>query len=166
MPNFVQSLKAEIVRLSRKEVKTAVKSLRSSNVNLKKSVALLKKKTALLEAENRRLSAFFKKTQASQPQISPEGKEKVRFTSKSILKLRTKRGLSQESFAKLLGVSSQNVYAMEHKQGRLKLRAKTLLNLLPLRGMGKREAKKRIDEMKSTKQVKVTGKKKAKRKQK
>jgi DNA-binding transcriptional regulator YiaG len=163
MPNFVQSLKAEIVRLSKKEVRAAVNPLRSSNVNLKKSVALLKKKTTLLEAENRRLSAFFKKTQDNRPQTSPEGNAKARITSKSIKILRAKLGLSQDSFAKLLDVSSQNVYAMEHKQGRLKLRVKTLSNLLPLRGMGKREAKKRLEGMNSKKTTPVITRKKSKR---
>jgi DNA-binding XRE family transcriptional regulator len=144
MPNFAQSLKSEIIRLSRKEIKVSVPPLRRSNINFKKSVAELKKKVTSLETENKRLLALYNKTQS---QVSPEAAKKVRITSKSIKKLRAKLGLSQESFAKLIGVSSQAVYAMEHKDGRMKLRTNTLANLLSARGMGKREAKKRVEEI-------------------
>jgi hypothetical protein len=36
---------------------------------------------------------------------------------------------------------------MEHKEGRMKLRPKTLTNLLAIRAMGKREVKKRLEEL-------------------
>ena len=36
---------------------------------------------------------------------------------------------------------------MEHKVGRLKFRSATLANLLSLRGLGKREARKRLKEI-------------------
>ena len=142
MPNIAQALKAEIVRLSRKEIKTSVNPLRVSNFALKKIVWGLKKKVSVLETENKRLLAFQK-----QLQIPQEVAEKARITSKGIRILRTKLGLSQDSFAKILGVSSQAVYAMEHKEGRLKFRPTTLSNLLSVREIGKREAKKRLEEI-------------------
>jgi hypothetical protein len=45
MSNIAQVLKSEIVRLSRKEVKSAVHPLRSSTFLLRKIVADLKKRT-------------------------------------------------------------------------------------------------------------------------
>jgi DNA-binding transcriptional regulator YiaG len=89
--------------------------------------------------------------QEQQPDVSPEEAKKARISSKGIRKLRTKLGLSQDSFAKLLGVTSQAVYSMEHKNGRLKLRPATLSHLFSVREMGKREAKSRLEEMEKKK---------------
>jgi DNA-binding transcriptional regulator YiaG len=147
MPNFAQALKAEIVRLSRKEIKAAVNPIRASNVALKKNVRELKKIVLSLKTENKRLSDFCENIRETQPAVSPEKAEKARFTSRGIRILRTKLGLSQNSFAKLLGVSNQAVYAMEHKEGRLKFRPATLSTLLCVREMGKREAQRRLAEI-------------------
>jgi DNA-binding transcriptional regulator YiaG len=146
MPNLSQAIKAEIVRISRKEIKASVNPLRSSNFILKRTVAELNKRIAGLEAENKRLLSL-SKNRMEQPLVSPEVAEKARITSKGVRKLREKLGLSQDEFARLLGVSSQSVYAMEHKEGRrLRLRPATLANLLSVREMGKREAKSRLKE--------------------
>jgi DNA-binding transcriptional regulator YiaG len=144
MSHIAQVFKSEIVRLSRKEVKSAVHPLRGSHFLLRKTVAELKKRIGALETENKRLSVIAQKEQA---RVSPDIVEKVRITSKGVRILRTKLGLSQDSFAKLLGVSSQAVYSMEHKGGRLRLRQGTLTNMISLRGIGKREAKRKLEEI-------------------
>jgi DNA-binding transcriptional regulator YiaG len=150
MPNVAQALKAEIVRISRKEIKTAVNPLRRSNTALKRSAAELKKKIRILETENKRLSSFHNAI-PQQEQESAQTENKLRLTSKGIKKLRMKLGLSQEAFAKLLGVSGQAVNAMEHKNGSVKLRSATLSNLLSVRKIGKREAQKRLKDTKRKK---------------
>jgi DNA-binding transcriptional regulator YiaG len=164
MSNIAQALKAEIVRLCRKEIKASVNPLRKSNFALKKAVWDLKNSISALTAENKRLSAICKSAQENQLAVPPEAAEKARFTSKGIRILRTKLGLSQESFAKLLGVSSQAVYVMEHKEGkRLKLRPKTLSSLLSAREMGKREAKGRLEEIAGKKQTQPVARNRSKR---
>lgn len=150
MANLSQAIKAEIVRISRKEIKSSVGPLHSSSVALKHSVAGLKRRIAELESSNKQLMASYKKEQAT-PQIAPEEMEKARITSRTVRKLREKLGVSQESFAKLLGVSSQAVYSMEHKDGRLKLRPRTLTGLLAVRGMGKRDVQKKLEAEKPAK---------------
>lgn len=147
MPNIAQALKAEIVRISRKETKASVDPIRKSNVSLKKNVADFKKRIAALESEIKSLKTVYKKNEGQKPEVTSEAAEKVRFTSKGIIKLRNKIGVTQGQFAKLIGVSSQNIYSLEHKEGRLKFRSTTLANLLSIRGLGKREAKKRLEEM-------------------
>jgi DNA-binding transcriptional regulator YiaG len=147
MANVAQALKAEIVRISRKEIKASVDSIHKTTIGLKKTVAEFKKRIAALETENKILKSISKKFEDQKPEVTPEVAEKVRFTSKSIVILRNKLGLTQEQFGKIIGVSSQNVHALEHKDGRLKFRAATLANLLSIRGLGKREAKKRLEEM-------------------
>lgn len=149
MPNLSQILKAEIGRISRKEVRASVNPLRSTNYILKRTVASLKKRVAFLEVENKRviaaLNAIQEKTNESA--IAQGADAKVRVTSRTIRALRKKLGLSQDSFAALLGVSGQSVYIMERKSGRLRLRGSTLIKLLALRGIGKREAARRVEEI-------------------
>ena len=145
MPNIGQAFKAEIVRISKKEIKGSVHPLHRSTIGMKKTIVELKRRIAVLESENKRMVSFFKNTQ--QPKVPPEVAQKARITSKGIRKLRAKMGLSQDAFAKLLNVSSQAVYAMEHKEGRIKLRPATLSHLLLVRQMGKREIKKRLEDI-------------------
>jgi len=145
MPNIAQAIKAEISRISRKEVKASVNPLRSSVFILKRTVAELRRKAAALEAENKRFSALLKDRKL--PQVSPEEARKARVTSKSVKALRAKLGISQESLAKLLSISSQAVYAMEKKGARLRLRPATLAGMLALRQVGKREIRKRLEEL-------------------
>ena len=145
MPNFAQAVKAEIIRLSRKEIRAQVNPLKSSNFILKRSVSELKKKVAALESDNNRLSSLVK---GGKPQVSAEEASKARVTSKNFKALRRNLGLSQDGFAKLLGISSQAVYANEHKAGKLRLRPATLSAVLSLRNVGKREAKRMLEETK------------------
>jgi DNA-binding transcriptional regulator YiaG len=143
MSNVAKAFRAEIIRLSGKEVKAAVNPLKKSNFALKKSVWELNRKVATLESETKRLLAS-----RTEPQVPKEKIAKARITSKNVRALRTKLGLSQDSFAKLLGVSGQAVYSIEHKEGRrLKLRPATMSHLLLVREMGKREAKKSLEEI-------------------
>jgi DNA-binding transcriptional regulator YiaG len=147
MPNLSQVIKAEIARISRREIKSATTPIKNSTVVVKKTSADLKKRIAALESEVKRLAAFYTTLQTerkSQPVETTENK--ARISAKGIRTLRNKLGLSQDAFAKLLGVSSQAVYIMEHKTGRLSLRSATLTNLLAIRGIGKREAQARLAE--------------------
>jgi DNA-binding transcriptional regulator YiaG len=149
MPNLSQVIKAEISRISRREIKAATNPIRSSTVSLKKTAADLKRKVAALESDVKRLLTFFNAQQAQQQsQAVQTNDNKTRVTAKGVRTLRSKLGLSQEAFAKLLGVSSQAVYIMEHKEGRLNLRSATLSHLLAIRGIGKREAKAKLAEKK------------------
>ncbi|MFH0920809.1 MAG: hypothetical protein V1913_10650 [Fibrobacterota bacterium] len=145
MPNLSQILKAEISRIARRETKSFVNPLRASNFTLKKAVAELKRKVTVLVSENKRLSAFCNNTR-SQVEVKPEDIQNARITVRSVKALRKKLGLSQTAFGKLLGISGQSVLIMEKKTGRLKLRSSTLASLLSIRGIGRREAKKRLEE--------------------
>jgi DNA-binding transcriptional regulator YiaG len=145
MPNFNQALKAEVVRIARKEIKSTVNSIRSSTIVLKKTSVNLKKRVAFLEAENKRLLSN-QKSIKQEPLASPETKAKVRLTSKGIRQLREKLGLSQGDLAALIGISNQAVHAMEHKEGKLKLRPSNLVKVLAIRKLGKREIQKALEE--------------------
>lgn len=72
--------------------------------------------------------------------------------------MRRKLGLSQESFAKLVGVSPNAVYQWERKSGMLRLRSKTHAAVMAARKLGSREAKAKLAEVATVKKAKSAGK--------
>jgi len=160
MAKLAEVLRAEIIRISRREARVATSGIREAKIRLTKTVADLKRKIAKLQGENKWLVAAEKKRLAQKPQIAPEETRKARLTSKGMRRLRKKLGLSQANLAKLLGASTQTVHMWETKKGPLRLRGNTLAAVLSARDMGAREAKRRIAEM----GTKKTGRKVVKRK--
>jgi DNA-binding transcriptional regulator YiaG len=148
MPNVAKVLREEITRLARKEAKAAVDPLRRPSVRLRKDVAALKRRLALMEQETKRLQALSKKLESAQPAALPEAEKKAWISGKGIKSLRKKLGLSQAELARLVGVSDNAVYMWESKPGMLKLRPSTKAAVFSIRGIGAREAKKRLEEMK------------------
>ena len=146
MSNIAKVLKAEIMRISRKEAKGATQGVGKSNTWLKKIVADLKKRVVLLEKQNKSLVETMRKYQIESPQ-KPDGEtSKARLTSKGIRSLRRKLRLSQLDFGKLLGTTAHSVYLWEKKGGALKLRDKTRQALLSIRELGARDAKEKLAE--------------------
>jgi DNA-binding transcriptional regulator YiaG len=146
MSDVAGVLKAEISRISRKEAKSATGAIGKSHRELKKTVADLKRRVASLEKENKRLLARKRKEQTESSQTPPKESRRVRFTSKIIRGLRSRLGLSQTDFGKLLGTTAHSVYLWERKEGPLRLRDKTKAALLSIRRMGAREAKEKLAE--------------------
>jgi DNA-binding transcriptional regulator YiaG len=164
MPRLAEVLRGEIIRVSRREARTATAGIREAKVKLTKTVADLKRKIAKLQGENKWLMAAERKRLAQKPQIAPEISKRARLTSKGIRRLRKRLGLSQAELAKLVGASTQTVHMWETKKGPLRLRGNTLAAVLSARGMGAREAKRRIAEMETKKPVrKAVRRKRAKR---
>jgi DNA-binding transcriptional regulator YiaG len=141
MSNVAKALKAEIARISRKEVKSAVDPIAKSNTGLKKIVVDLKRRVTALEKENKRLLAGAKKDKSVKSAEPSEEAKKARITSTTIRSLRKKLGLSQADFGKLAGVTTHMVYLWETKEGPLNLREKSKAAILSFKGMGAREAK-------------------------
>jgi DNA-binding transcriptional regulator YiaG len=147
MSNVVKVLKAEIMRISRKEAKGATQGIGKTTTWLRKIVAALKKRVVLLEKENKRLVATMRKYQVESPQKPDEETSKARLTSKGIRSLRRKLRLSQLDFGELLGTTAHSVYLWERKEGALRLRDKTREALLSIRGLSAREAGTKLDEV-------------------
>jgi DNA-binding transcriptional regulator YiaG len=164
MPKLAEVLRGEIIRISRREARTATAGIREAKVKLTKTVADLKRKIAKLQGENKWLMAAERKRLAQKPQIAPEITKKARLTSKGIRRLRKRLALSQAELAKLLGTSTQTVHMWETKKGPLRLRGNTLAAVLSVREMGAREAKRRIAEVETKKPIrKAVKRKRAKR---
>lgn len=136
-----QALNDEIRRLARKEIKAAVAPLTGTISALKKQVAEQKRQIAALEKR----CAVAEPAAPAIAAVAEDGDEKqVRLNAAGILRLRTKLGLTQGEFAKVLGVAMHTVSVWE--QGRRTPRRAHKVRICALRGIGKRELKKMLGE--------------------
>ena len=141
MPNIATVLKQEISRLARKEAKAQTSPLRKANTayrrdiaELKREIQVLKKQVAFLsKQEGKRL-----KKPASESQT-----EAHRFSPTWLTAHRERLGLAAIDYAELVGVSPQTIYNWEH--GRSKPRKQQLASVAAIRGIGKREALRRLE---------------------
>jgi len=147
MATIAKLMNKEIRRLAKSEARALVAGIKKDTVRLKKDNAELKRRVAELERENRRLARAEERRRKEDTQAPPEKVQKARFSSKGIRSLRKKLGLSQDQFAKLVGVSSVSIYNWESKGGALKLRASTAAKLLAVRGIGSKEARDRLSKI-------------------
>lgn len=134
-----QALYDEIRRLARKEIKAALAPAQETISALKKQVAEQKKQIAALE---KRCAAVEPETSAPAVAVPADDEKPVRLNAAGILRLRTKLGLTQGEFAKVLGVAMHTVSVWE--QGRRTPRRAHKVRICALRGIGKRELKKML----------------------
>lgn len=146
MPNIAQLLKEEIRRISRSEIKAQTAKLKRDVVKSKKNIVVLRRIVAQLSRDNELLMSTEKRRRGLPAVVAPEDAKSARITAKGIRAMRRKLGLSQGDFAKLAGVTTVAVGLWEHKgKGALKMRDKTRVAILALRGVGAREAKRRVE---------------------
>lgn len=141
MANIASVMKAEIARLARKEVKTQVEPLRKANAGYRRDIAALKREVAAL---SRQLKPGVRAAKAEKA-APAEGDDapRVRFQAKGLKSHREKLGLSAAEYGQLAGVSAQSIYNWE--AGKTVPRQAQVQSLAALRGMGKREAAKRLE---------------------
>jgi len=141
MPNIAAMLKQEITRLARREVNVQTKTIRKANSQYRRDIAQLKRQAAGLARQVAYLERQERKNAFDGgPRASVEGR---RFNRRGLRTHRDKIGLSATKYGKLVGVTAQTVYNWE--QGKAKPRDEQLAALVAVRGLGKREALKRLD---------------------
>lgn len=141
MPNVATVLREEITRLARKEIRQQVEPLKKANAELRRNVAALKGEVAELKRALRFLQKQEKRRLAKPPE-SESGKS-IRFSPKWVRADRKRLGLSAKDYASLVGVSSLTIYNWEH--GKSKPNAERLAAWAEIRGIGKREAQRRLE---------------------
>jgi DNA-binding transcriptional regulator YiaG len=150
VPNIAAVLKAEICRLAKKEAKTAAAQLKKASVQYRSDIAKLRR---LLGQQAKAIANLKKHVQNGPTQAQTPAAEEplngVRFSARSAKAQRKRLGLSAEKYAKLVGVSALTIYSWE--SGRNKPRKAQLAALVAVRGIGKREALKRLEEAAGTK---------------
>ena len=143
MSNIGNVLKEEIVRLSRKESRSQVEPTKKATTHHRHLIAGLNKKVTQLE---RQVALLSRKVLAATPtQAADDSPKKIRFSPKSLVTQRNRLGLSAAEFGSLVGVSAQSIYNWE--QGKATPRAEQLAKVAALRGVGKREAAKRLEQL-------------------
>jgi DNA-binding transcriptional regulator YiaG len=153
MPNIASLFKAEITRLSRKEIRNEVTTLRKASAAHRREIAALKREIAALARRTKMIG----KRVTTGDDAAPEAEQgtKSRFVAKGLRSMRTRLGLSADQLAKLLGVSMQSVYNWESKK--TVPRGTQVAAIAGLRSIGKKEAHERLDAMgrKRTKKAKA-----------
>ena len=143
MPNIASVLKDEIGRLARREVRRETGSLQKASAQYRRDIAALKRQVRQLE---RQVSLLDKQVLGAPPEppSADEGKD-VRFTAKGLRSHRKRLGFSAADYAVLVGVAPQSIYNWEQETA--KPRKEQVLRLAAIRGMGKREATARLEQM-------------------
>jgi len=146
MPNLAATLKEEIRRLARKEIRAQVSSTQKAAAHHRREIAKLKrqlsaqqKKIAALESQERR--------RVDPTDSSADALEGTRFSIRSVKAQRRRLKLSAEEFGRLLDVSAQTVYNWE--QGRTRPARTQFIALVELRKIGRREALQRLGAVQS-----------------
>lgn len=138
MPNLSSVLKAEIVRLARKELRAQVDPLRKAASTQRREIAELKRQVVALGRQARSAPR-----RAAAAETASTEATRVRFTAKSIQALRLRLGLSVAELGALIGASAQSIYNWE--SGKAAPRQQHLGALAGLRGIGKRAARARLE---------------------
>jgi DNA-binding transcriptional regulator YiaG len=140
MPNIASVLKEEIARLARKELRANTESLRKAVGTYKSEIAALKRRVEQLERQAKK--SVKPSPVKHQEEAASDGLH--RWRAAGFAQHRRRLGLSAADCGKLLGVSALSVYKWEGGQARP--RSKYLPAIAALRGMGKREAAKRLEQ--------------------
>lgn len=152
MPNLASILKDEIARLARKEIRNQVGDTQKQVARQRRDIAELKRLNAdlnrrvnfLEKREKKRLEAPAEaKVIIQKADGSTESETTARFSPKWLSSHREKLGLSAADYAKLVGCSPLSIYKWE--KGESTPRVKQREALAAIRGIGKREALRRIE---------------------
>lgn len=151
MTTFADSLKKEIARVARKELREEIAALRKTSLAHRSEIAAFKKQLKAMQTQVNWLSkgegkGRSKKVRAEthaeqEPSaVQTKGKpgRKVVFTAERLKAQRLRLGFTQEQMAKLLEVSSLSIWKWE--SGGAAPRASRVPQILMRLALGKREA--------------------------
>ena len=146
MPTFADSLKKEIARVARRELKDEFSSLRKAAATHRGEIAALKRDIKSLASKSRSLERQLRSAVGEKPTQRPAGEDKVRkkpgrqvvYSAERFAAMRKTLGITQAQMAQLVGASSLSVAKWE--KGNVEPREAQKVKILALRTLGKREA--------------------------
>jgi DNA-binding transcriptional regulator YiaG len=144
MPDIASTLKAEISRIARKEIRNETEDFKKASAQYRASIAALRRRIDALERELKRAGKQPPRQQASR-EVDAESSVTRRFSASRLAATRKKLGLSAADFGALIGVTGQSIYKWE--TGVARPRAKQLEAIASVRGIGKREAADRLQAL-------------------
>ena len=137
--SIMNELKAEIRRLSRKEIRKELEPVKRVNATQRGLIANLRRDVTELQKEVARLQ---KAAGKSVPAVE-ESEEDTRFwmSGKGVRSLRKRLGITQIELSKLADVSHQSIVRWEKTAGKIPFRKKeTPAKMQQIRAMDKRTA--------------------------
>jgi DNA-binding transcriptional regulator YiaG len=139
MTTFANSLKSEIARIARKELKAELFALKKTSAGHRSEIAALKREVKALRAQVKTGQRVAKASApATDARDAKKPGRKPGFSAKAFAAHRAKLGLTQAQMAQLLDVSTLSVSKWE--SGKVQPRAAQLERIVAVREMGKREA--------------------------
>ena len=172
MATLANALKEEISRLARKEVRQQTTGTVKSVAQFERDIAALKsqvedlrhtlsalrtpdasgrtvkKKTAGKKAASKKAPAKkqgeAEKADGAKP-ASGKRSARAQFSPAALKSSRERLGLSADNYGKLIGVSGLSIYNWE--QGKARPRESSIAALASMKGIGKREAAKRLEAL-------------------
>ena len=143
MGKIESTIKSEIERLAKHEVKTVFRPLRKEVWGIRLKLSNLLKSFAPMN----RLAKEIAESKAKEPKLaaSPEEVKASRFTPERIRRLREKLGISQRELGILVGATIGAVLSWE--KGKFKPQGEKKAALVALRKVRKRDVKKVLAEM-------------------
>ena len=141
MPNLASVLKDEIIRLARKEVKSQTGVTKRAAAQHRRDIAALKRQVQALTKQVAFLESQEKKRVSKRTPEAPSGQ--VRFSPGWLKAHRERLGISAADYGQLVGASALSIYNWE--SGKAKPRREAQAALASVRGLGKREALKRLE---------------------
>lgn len=146
MPDIASTLKAEIARIARKEIRSETEDFKKASAQYRTHIAQLRRRIESLERELKRVGK--QRPKKAETVLSDPGTGVTRrFSASRLAATRKKLALSAADFGALIGVSGQSIYKWE--TGEARPRAKQLEGIASVRGMGKREAAERLQAVAS-----------------
>ncbi len=142
MPNLAGVLKDEIRRLARKEIKAELAATKKGSAQYRRDIAALKRQ---LRDQAKQITSLERANRKGGGAGSEGTAAVARFSPKWLQAHRERLELSAADYATLMGVSAQTVYNWE--KGTTRPQPPQLKAWSAVRGLGKREAWKRLDEM-------------------
>jgi DNA-binding transcriptional regulator YiaG len=135
------TIKSEILRLAKREVRAAFLPLRREVWAMRLKLSGLSKEFAILNRQAKEL-----RLEEAKPKLeaSPEKVKTSRLTPERIRNLRKKKGLSQRELALITGVTTGAVLSWE--KGKFKPKGDKKVALVALRKVNKRDLKKMLAE--------------------
>lgn len=127
MPNIIDILKNEVLRLARREAEAEIGKARKATAKYRHEAAQLKR---LLRQKERELSRLRKQQQEPAHEDPLAG---MRFSAKSVRSQRARLGLSARDYARLVGVTPLTILSWE--QGKSRPRKAQFARLVVLRGI-------------------------------
>jgi DNA-binding transcriptional regulator YiaG len=161
MLKLVTALKDEIRRLARKEVRAQTMTTKRAAAAHRREIARLKRMVAGYGKKLDRLAVQLNHQGEKPSAGADEIDSSNRFSARSVRAQRRRLNLSAADYGRLIGVTGQTIYQWE--QGKSRPRRSQFAELVGVRGLGRRGALTRLNELNEKRAAAAEGSKRRKR---